>query len=179
MKSEEVKPPDDELPSTIPRFFKSIHVATPGTLDDLRDKEALPPMDSWIALDPGTELEFDTAVQQHWLNQAQRFRRVRGNFLAACFALEYTIDSIIAEALFPQPRSESQEEAKRAFEKLFLKSPQRTFGRKIAMLEQFSGKTALLSASVSKELISELKDIVKIRNGFAHSNRLGVIEARL
>ena len=134
MKSEEVKPPDDELPSTIPRFFKSIHVATPGTLDDLRDKEALPPMDSWIALDPGTELEFDTAVQQHWLNQAQRFRRVRGNFLAACFALEYTIDSIIAEALFPQPRSESQEEAKRAFEKLFLKSPQRTFGRKIAML---------------------------------------------
>ena len=46
MKSEEVKPPDDEHPSTIRRFFKSIHVATPGTLEDLRDKEALPPMDS-------------------------------------------------------------------------------------------------------------------------------------
>jgi hypothetical protein len=70
--------------------------------------------------------------------------------------------------LFPQPRSESQEEAKRAFEKLFLKSPTRTFGRKIVMLEQLSPKIAVLRASVSSELIGELKDIVRIRNGFAH-----------
>jgi hypothetical protein len=168
MKNDESNPPSDEPRSTIPQFVKSIHVATPGTPDDLQDKEALPPMDSWIALDPGSELEFDAKVQQQWLNQARRFRRVRGTFLAACFDLEYTIDSIVAEALFPQPRSESREETKRAFEKLFLKSPTRTFGRKIAMLEQLSGKMAILSASVSKELIGELKDIVKIRNGFAH-----------
>lgn len=168
MKNDELKPPDEGQRGTIPRFFKSIHLATPGTPDDLQDKEALPPMDSWIALDPGTELEFDAEVQQQWLNQAQRFRRVRGTFLAACFELEYAIDSIVAEALFPQPRSESQEETKRAFEKLFLKTPTRTFGRKIAMLEELSAKIAVLSASVSSELIGELKDIVRIRNGFAH-----------
>lgn len=36
------------------------------------------------------------------------------------------------------------------------------------MLEQLGAKVARLGASVSTELIVELKDIVRIRNGFAH-----------
>lgn len=45
-----------------------------------------------------------------------------GEFLAACFDLEYTMDSIIDEVFFPTPRSESVENIKRLFDEMFLKT---------------------------------------------------------
>ena len=127
-----------------------------------------PPKDSWIALEPGAEFELTAETQKEWLDKSLKFRRVRGNFLAACFELEYSIDSIIAEMLYPKPRSESQETLKRLFDEIFLKSPTRSFGRKIDLLKRLSEELPELGQLVSRELIQELKDIVRLRNGFAH-----------
>lgn len=150
----------------IPRFFKSIRLAAPGEPSDIRYPEALPPKDSWIVLDPGTEFELDAKAEEEWLLQVQRFRRVRGNFLAACFDLEYTIDAIIGETFFSKPRSESSENLKRVFDKSFLKV--RSFGKKLALLERLRKELPDLSTLITLELIAELKDLVEIRNGFAH-----------
>lgn len=59
-----------------PRYFKSIRLAMPGTLDDVKNSRALPARDSWIALDPGTEFELNAKTQEEWLANVQKFRRV-------------------------------------------------------------------------------------------------------
>ena len=150
----------------IPQHFESIRLATPGTTNDIRNPGALPPKDSWIELDPGTEFELNAKTQEEWLTKVQKFRRVRGNFLAACFDIEYTIDSIIGEVFFPKPRPESLEILKRLFDNIFLKT--RSFGKKTTLLENLLKELPTLANLIPKELIPELKDIIRMRNGFAH-----------
>jgi len=113
-------------------------------------------------------LNLTQRLKEEWLANVQNFRRVRGNFLAACFDLEYTIDSIIAEAFFPTPRSESGENLKRLFDEMFLKTPTRSFGRKATLFEKLLKEVPTLQSLVPKESIQGLKEIVQMRNGFAH-----------
>jgi|ERR1051325_257332 hypothetical protein len=150
----------------IPQFVKSIRIATPGSPDNVENPGALPPKDSWIALEPGGEFELNAKTQQEWLTKVEKFRRVRGNFLAACFDLEYTIDSIIGGVFFPRPRVESSDRLKKVFDELFLKN--RSFGKKITLLEKLLKELPTLVNLVPTAVFPDLKDIVKMRNGFAH-----------
>jgi hypothetical protein len=152
--------------SDVPQFFKRIRIATPGSPQDLKNPGALPPKDSWVVLDPGTEFELNAKTQEEWLAKVKKFRRIRGNFLAACFDLEFTIDSIIGEVFFPKPRVENSERLKSVFDDVFLKT--RSFGKKIALLEKLLKELPSLVHLIPTVILPDLKDIVQIRNGFAH-----------
>ena len=68
---------DQSNAKKIPEYFESIRLATPGTADDIRNPGALPPKDSWIELDPGTEFELNAKSQEEWLAKVQYMLGIR------------------------------------------------------------------------------------------------------
>jgi hypothetical protein len=144
----------------------------------------LPPRDSWLSLGPGESVFMDAAFGKKWNEQTQAFRQVRGNFLAQCFDVEYLLDSVLCETLFPgsqHPGTEITDNApvtvatmdilRDAFDELVLKvgSPSPVcFRFKIDLLKRLTSRIAVLESVVPKGLASRLEKIKDIRNRFAH-----------
>lgn len=138
----------------------------------------MPPKDCWITL--AGEGKLTPAIQREWLAMAKEYRKVRGNFLVAGFEIEYTLDLILSEFLFPgteKPASEGQTEVnqinsseilKDLFDQMFLKGGENLFGRKIAILRNISREVPFLEKLVKKTLIENLQKIMGVRNIFAH-----------
>ncbi len=143
--------------------------------------KGIPPKDSWITMSGKGTLT--PSIQKAWLAKAKEFRRIRGNFLVGGFEIEYSVDLLISEVLFPGlnnlPGEEQHEsntldqfkslEVRReVFDRLFLKGGENLFGRKITILKNLSDELPILSGVVSKDLMERLRKIMDIRNVFAH-----------
>ena len=147
-------------------------------------KKPVPPRDSWIALPAGQELSIDPKLLQHWNNQTKRFREVRGNFLGACFGIEFQLDSLLAETFFPglndphaSPKDqvpltiESGKALKELFDELILKPgslAQISFAFKIVLFAKLISDLPTLAAIVPDGLVTKLHKVRRIRNRFAH-----------
>jgi hypothetical protein len=145
-------------------------------------KTELPPRDSWLSVAPGQELNIDAELLQKWNKQTRKYRELRGNILAACFGLEYSLDMALAEVFFPglDPRTgNSQDSAvsideenakalKGLFDELFLKSGSLPFKFKIDLLRRLTGRIGMLQASIPPDLLKNLDAVRDVRNRFAH-----------
>lgn len=149
-----------------------------------KKKTQLPPRDSWIALAPGKSLTIDAEFQKKWHQQTKEFREVRGNFLAACFEIEYQLDLLLGETLFPglenpdaKPTDnvpltvESGKALKELFDELILKGgtlSQISFAFKIDLFQKLASNIPALSTIVPENLANKLDKVRSIRNRFAH-----------
>jgi hypothetical protein len=115
-----------------------------------------------------------------WLARAKECRRLRGDFLVAGFEIEYSVDGLISEVLFANSRPGSadsygaskimtyQDFSKYSFDKLFLKSAENQFGRKITLLKKLSEEFPTLGTLIPNDLFDRLRKIMDVRNIFAH-----------
>lgn len=146
-------------------------------------REQLPPRDSWIRLAPGKAVTLDERLSKLWSQKTQEWREVRGNVLSACFELEYLVDNVLCEILFPRidrapaekrvnnERIETYADVtnvRQLFDGLFLKSGVISFNRKIDILRNLLAEMRTLQDLVSSEIISKLNKIRDVRNRFAH-----------
>ena len=149
-----------------------------------KKKTQLPPRDSWIALSPGESVHIDAEFQKKWQKETSEFREVRGNFLAGCFEIEYQLDLLLGEILFPgldnpdaKPtdnvplKIESGKVLKELFDELILKGGSLSlisFGFKIDLFKKSSSQIPILQSILPEGLGNKLDKIRKIRNWFAH-----------
>ncbi len=144
-------------------------------------KTELPPRDSWISVAPGQALNIDADLLQKWNEQTRKYRELRGNILAACFGLEYSLDVALAEVFFPgldTPTKNSQDSAvaidenakalKGLFDELFLKRGSLPFKFKIDLLRRLAGRIGVLQALIPPDLLKNLDAVRDVRNRFAH-----------
>ena len=94
--------------------------------------------------------------------------------------IEYSVDGLIGEVLFADPKPGSTDDhgasrvmgfhdfSKHAFDKLFLKSSENQFGRKITLLKKLSEQFPALGALIPNDLFDRLRKIMDVRNIFAH-----------
>jgi hypothetical protein len=148
----------------------------------MKNKEKLPPKDSWIRLNPGEGFQFNADIQELWIQKARELRRIRGDILAISFQLEYILDEIIAEMFFPGlsiiPSGEIGEDAlqsfasstvlKELFSRLFLKTTNSQLGRKIDILNNLTNELQFFGKLVPDALKADIKRSAEIRNLFAH-----------
>jgi len=128
----------------------------------------LPPHDSWITIAPGEKVEVDAAFQNKWRETTERLRAVRGHVLAACFEIEFSVDSLIAKAFFPEAAPEPSEDHREYFDELLLKGPNLTFRSKIDLLGKMRTRFDSLAQVIASELVAKLHQVRDIRNRFAH-----------
>jgi hypothetical protein len=149
-----------------------------------RKRRRLPPKDSWIGLAPGESVTLDAELQRKWHEKTRLYREIRGNFLAACFEIEYQLDLVLGEVFFPgldQPQdanqiqtassSDARESAlalKDSFDEVLLKSGQLSFASKIELLRKLADRITILGNLVSKEVLINLDRVRVARNRFAH-----------
>ena len=141
-----------------------------------KKKTQLPPRDSWIALSPGESVHIDAEFQKKWHKETSEFREVRGNFLAGCFEIEYQLDLLLGEILFPGLDNvpltiESGKVLKELFDELILKGGSLSlisFGFKIDLFKKSSSQIPILQSILPERLGNKLDKIRKIRNRFAH-----------
>lgn len=149
-----------------------------------KKKHKLPPKDSWITLRPGESVHVDAEFEKRWERQIKDFREVRGHFLASCFEIEYQVDLLLGEILFPglegpdaNPADkvpitiESGKALKELFDELILKRASLSpisFGFKIELLKEFSSQISILQSLLPEGFGTKLDKVRKIRNRFAH-----------
>ncbi|HUU41995.1 MAG TPA: hypothetical protein VMW42_13750, partial [Desulfatiglandales bacterium] len=149
-----------------------------------RKRRKLPPRDSWIALAPGESVALDPELMRKWDEKKRLHREIRGNYLAACFEIEYQLDLVLSEVFFPgldqtqdadkiQTTSnvEARERAlalKDSFEEVLLKSGHLSFASKIDLLRKLADRINVLGNFVSKEVLTNLDKVRTARNTFAH-----------
>ena len=137
-----------------------------------QEKDRLPPHDSWIAIAPGESLELDERSLQLWHEKTRIGRQLRGEILAGCFEIEFSLDLLIGRVLFPDEglpdNSQSANELRGIFDELFLKGANFTFNRKIEVLRQLRRRIDLVALVVSNESLNKLDKLRGIRNRFAH-----------
>jgi hypothetical protein len=148
----------------------------------MKNKENLPPRDSWIRSQPGEAIKLNATLQDLWIRKARELRKTRGDMLATSFQLEYILDEIIAEVFFPGlkviPKTEIGDAAlanfasptvlKEVFIRLFLKATNSQLGRKVDLFNSLTNEIQVFGKLVSEDLKSDLREAVKIRNSFAH-----------
>lgn len=142
----------------------------------------LPPRDSWITLDAGASVNIDAALNDRWHRMTVAFRTVRGSILAAAFEVEYTLDSILTEAFFPELQSaesrtmtdntqrdpDSSAVLRSLFDELFLKDRPASFSTKIQLFKKLRTRLPKLAETLSTDLVKHLQEVLKWRNRFAH-----------
>jgi len=149
-----------------------------------KKRTQLPPRDSWVEISPGESVYIDAKFQEKWHKETRAFREVRGNFLAACFEIEYLLDSLLSEALFPglenpdaKPTDnvpltmESGKVLKNLFDELILKGVSLSpisFGFKIDLFKRLSSQIPALQSNMPEGFGNKLDEVRKIRNRFAH-----------
>jgi hypothetical protein len=149
-----------------------------------RNRRRLPSKDSWIALAPGESAALDPELMRKWDEKKRLYREIRGNYLAACFEIEYQLDLVLGEVFFPgldqaldanrtqaASGNEIRDDAsnlKDSFDELLLKSAQLPFASKIDLLRKLTDRITILGNLVSKELITNLDTVRMARNRFAH-----------
>ncbi len=127
---------------------------------------SLPPRDSWIRVAPGASVEIDARLGSEWETQRRRCRELRGNVLAKSFELEYIVDQLITETLFPA--DSVPEDNRAAFDEAFLKNPSTGFRNKIEALRKLRAQLPRLQAALPEDVISRLNKVRDLRNAFAH-----------
>jgi hypothetical protein len=142
-----------------------------------------PPKDSWIRLAPGAGVALNVDVQNQWRDKTVGLRQVRGTILAAVFEIEYSLDRLLREILFPgydkQPSTDSTpasstklgvdiRERCTLFDELFLKSRSANLDRKINILSEIARGVKSFSAVLPEGLIRALRETNQVRNKFAH-----------
>jgi len=149
-----------------------------------------PAKDCWLLIPPHGPLHLTPEIQGVWLARAKEFRRVRGDFLVAGFEIEYSVDGLISEVLFADPKPGSADEhgassvmgyhdfSKYTFDKLFLKSSENQFGRKITLLKKLSEEFPTLGALIPNDLFDRLRKIMDVRNIFAHYPIVFILDPR-
>src|SRR5438128_737779 len=135
--------------------------------------KGMPPKDSWMTL--ADQVTINAEIERDWLNKAKEFRRIRGNFLVGSFEVEFSVDKIISESLFPcieipQEVNQSQETPtmqakssellKNLFDKYFLKGGENMLGKKITILSKLSDELPILKELISKDLLDRLRKIM-------------------
>ncbi len=149
-----------------------------------RKKNKLPPRDSWIALEPGRSIKIDASLQQDWGEKTRALRQARGATLAACFEVEYQVDLVLCEALFPGvdgPNSSPSDRVtltvqegkarKGLFDELILKDAPMamiSFRFKVELLGRLASRIPPVQAAMPEELLAKLDKVRRVRNRFAH-----------
>jgi hypothetical protein len=131
--------------------------------------DGLPPRDSWIRLKPGSgRLQFDRRLQLSWEDQARLYREFRGEILAGAFEIEYVIDQIIVEALFPQ--ANGNELQRGLFDEIFLKGSgsRSSLVAKIETLRALVKRHAAVASALADVDFTKLNQVREVRNNFAH-----------
>ena len=147
-------------------------------------KVELPPRDSWISgIAPGEALHTDADLLQKLNEQTRKYRELRGNILAACFGVEYSLDLAIGELFFPGLDMPSQNanhsgvtihenakalNLKELFDEFFLKTASLSFKFKIDLLRRLAGRVRVLQALIPPDLLNHLDEVREVRNRFAH-----------
>jgi hypothetical protein len=154
----------------------------------LRRDTGAPAKDCWLLIPPAG-VHLTPEIEKTWLARARDLRRLRGEFLVAGFEIEYSVDQILAAVLFVPsiddgrgnnaPKTASYMDlASGAFDKLFLKSAENQFGRKIGLLKKLSETFPALGDLMSKPVFERLRKIMDIRNVFAHYPIVLVLDPR-
>jgi hypothetical protein len=149
-----------------------------------RKRNQLPPQDSAIMLGPGEAVHIDAEVQQSLDKLRRNFREVRGNVLAGCFEIEYQLDVVLCEVLFPGSDNpnlkgtdnvpmtvESAKTLRGLFDELILKGgglSMISFAFKIDLFNRLSVKIPAVHTCAPKGIGKQLDAVRKIRNRFAH-----------
>jgi hypothetical protein len=149
-----------------------------------KKKRRIPPRDSWITLAPGATLRVDAELQAKWQKHKKDFREVRGNFLAAFFDIEYQLDLLLCEILFPgldDPEAKPTDRIpltiergkvlRGFFDEMILKGgslPNVSFALKIDLLKKAIPCVPVLEEVLVRGLVNKLDEVRKIRNRFAH-----------
>jgi len=135
-------------------------------------------------LPPGAVVVIDAEVQRSWDQLKRDFREIRGNFLAGCFEIEYQLDRLLCEILFPGSNDanakstdlipvtvESARVLRELFDELILKPgslPMISFAFKINLFEQLSTRISAVRSLTPEGLVKRLDSVRRIRNRFAH-----------
>jgi len=156
----------------------------------LRKDIGVPAKDCWLLIPPGAPLHITPEIQEVWLAKAKELRRLRGDFLVAGFEIEYSVDGLISQVLFADSRPGSadghgasktmtyQDFSKYSFDKLFLKSAENQFGRKITLLKKLSEEFQTLGTLIPNDLFDRLRKIMDVRNIFAHYPVIFILDPR-
>lgn len=139
--------------------------------------------DSWIKLVPGSEVQIDARLSEIWNKKKREYREVRGNVLAACFEIEFTLDQVLCEIFFPGldktpeersgeensiPMTEDAKALKSLFSDLFLKGASASLARKIRLLGKLSSQIPVVQKLAPLDLVTRLDGVRDMRNRFAH-----------
>jgi hypothetical protein len=153
----------------------------------LRKDIGLPAKDCWLLIPPSVPVHLTPEIQEVWLAKAKECRRLRGDFLVAGFEIEYSVDRLISEVLFADSPADGhgaskimtyQDFSKYSFDKLFLKSGENQFGRKITLLKKLSEEFPTLGTLIPNDLFDRLRKIMDVRNIFAHYPIVLILEPR-
>jgi len=142
----------------------------------------LPPYDSWIRLGAGERVSIDAETQKKWHEDTAAFRQIRGSVLVAVFEIEYSLDRILEEVLFPGHDSPSASDRSATqsklgidlqhrsgfFDDLFLKSAPLGLSRKARILKEIAGEVQSLSDRIPKDLFECIGKVNDVRSRFAH-----------
>ena len=129
-------------------------------------KHTIPPRDSWITLAPGAAIHMDERLGKEWQKLRRNCREIRGNVLAGCFEIEYTLDQVISEVLIPT--SANLSESRDLLDELFLKGTGATFRSKIEVLRKLRARVSSLQSLLQEDIIAKLNAVREVRNDFAH-----------
>jgi hypothetical protein len=154
----------------------------------LRRDTGAPAKDCWLLIPP-SGVHLTPEIEKAWLERARDLRRLRGEFLVAGFEIEYCVDQILAAVLFVPPQGDEtgnktpkvasyMDLAREAFDKLFLKSSENQFGRKIGLLKKLTETFPALGDRMSKPVFERLRKIMDVRNVFAHYPIVLVLDPR-
>jgi hypothetical protein len=132
--------------------------------------QSLPPSDSWITLAPGEQMTIDPTLQAKWHELTRRGREIRGNVLAHCFGVEFTLDSVISRTFFAEYKSSDPQASVRGdcFDECVLKGRNLNFAAKIDLLRKLRPRISELANALAEEILSTLNEVRDIRNRFAH-----------
>lgn len=132
--------------------------------------KSLPPRDSWITLAPGEAMTLDGPLQSKWQELTRRGREIRGNVLAHSFAVEFSLDNVIARVLFPEHRSSDPSLRVRAdlFDELILKGRGQNFASKTGLLRKLRVRVPKLAETIAEDVLTQLDVVRDVRNRFAH-----------
>jgi hypothetical protein len=148
----------------------------------MNNKDEMSAMDSWISFAPDKGIALNVVLQEKWIQKTRDFRNMRGDILTSSFEIENLLDEIISEVFFPGLNSAPGDNAdaaevtayvsksvlKSVFSRLFLKTSANTFGRKVGLFKDISNEVKALGDLLTDQLKGDLKNIVTVRNAFAH-----------
>lgn len=138
-------------------------------------KEAIPPRDCGITLEPKQKICITSDVAADWDRQKSILRQTRGNIIAYSLDIEFAMDVAIREMLFhigcgmKDIIKEQIEKNINIFDRVISKSGTVSFNNKIKILETLLLENQILSEADIKRLFKLLKKVKSIRNKFAHT----------